>query len=232
LVQTGSLLLIGKFLIYALLFVQFIFLTSSFNLFRKHFPFEDYDEYLFGVGGLWNGTARAPDVLVLNLGLHTCFHSVAGLPTQNTTLVAQHKKDLKTLMRAIRTAVDRNKASGSSTDTGTEVPSPTLLPTTVVIQLAGRVGNSDPVPDRCSRTFNRLAAYEAHLQGFLVLEREEIERRLLFKSEYYEEVKFTKNNLHLENPAPNIIGTSLLTMISCLQRNGSDFNKKFAAYDV
>jgi hypothetical protein len=204
---------------------------------------------LFGVGGLWNGTARAPDVLVLNLGLHTCFHSVDGLRSQNTTLVAQHKKDLKTLMRAIRTAVDRNKGtssgagavsskvSGSSGGFGsagaeTEVPSPSLLPTTVIIQLSGRLGKSDPVLDLCSRTFNRLAAYEAHLQGFLVLEREEIERRLLFKSEFFEEVSYIKNLMHLENPGPNIVGTALLAMVACLERNGGDTNLKYQAPDV
>jgi hypothetical protein len=209
---------------------------------------------LFGVGGLWNGTARAPDVLVLNLGLHTCFHSVDGLRSQNTTLVAQHKKDVKTLMRAIRTAVDRNKGTSSGTSSGAsavgskgsgssggfgsagadaEVPPPSLLQnTTVIVQLSGRLGNSDPVLDRCSRTFNRLAAYEAHLQGFLVLEREEIERRLLFKSEFFEEVRYIKNLMHLENPGPNIVGTALLAMMACLERNGGDTNIKYQATDV
>ena len=58
-------------------------------------------------------------------------------------------------------------------------------------------------------------------QGFAVLEREEIERRLLFKGEHYIPTRNMKPNLHLESPAPNIIATALLTLISCLKKNES-----------
>lgn len=60
----------------------------------------------------------------------------------------------------------------------------------------------------------------------------EIERRILYKSEYWEGFFFIKSLLHLDNPAPNIVGTALLSLISCLERNGSDYNKRYLASDV
>jgi len=60
----------------------------------------------------------------------------------------------------------------------------------------------------------------------------EIERRILYKSEYWEGFFYIKSLLHLDNPAPNIVGTALLSLISCLERNGSDYNKKYLASDV
>lgn len=113
-------------------------------------------------------------------------------------------------MKAVRVAVDRTPSS--------------MPRTKVIVQLAGRGGGGDPAQDHCSRTVNRVAAYEGHLQGFAVLEREELERRLLYKSEFYSGVSFIKPLLHLENPAANIIGTSLVALIACLRRNGTDFN--------
>ncbi len=69
-----------------------------------------------------------------------------------------------------------------------------------------------------------MMALEAHRQGFSVLEREEIERRLLFKSENYEKTASMKNMLHLNNPAPQIVGTSLLGLISCLSIDSTNAN--------
>ena len=100
------------------------------------------------------------------------------------------------------------------------------------IQLPGRAAYGDPRHEHCSRHFNRLAAYEAHRQGFPVFYREEIERRILYKSEYWEGVRYLKPLLHLENPGPNIIGTALLSLVGCLLRNGSDFNTHFRGKDV
>ena len=121
-------------------------------------------------------------------------------------------------MSAVRVAIDRT---------------PRHMPRTmVIVQLAGRAGNSDPMGDHCSRTVNRVAAYEGHLQGFAVLEREEIERRLLYKSEFFSEVSYIKNLLHLENPSANIVGTSLLALVACLVRNGTDHNIKFRPSDI
>ena len=85
----------------------------------------------------------------------------------------------------------------------------------------GRAGGSEYAIDQCSWRFNRMLAHEAHKQGFAVLEREEIERRLLFKAEHYVPTRNMKPNLHLENPSPNIVATALLTLISCLKKNES-----------
>ena len=85
----------------------------------------------------------------------------------------------------------------------------------------GRTGNDEYLQDECIWRFNRILTHEAHKQGFAVLEREEIERRLLFKAEHYIPTRNMKPNLHLETPAPNIIATALLTLISCLKKNES-----------
>ena len=78
---------------------------------RKHFPYEDYDEWLFGEEGVWglNASAPRPDLLVLQMPLHTCVH---GLDPHreghhNASLIAQHEQDTAQLMRAVRGAVDR-----------------------------------------------------------------------------------------------------------------------------
>lgn len=155
---------------------------------------------------------------MLHIGLHTCNHAWESPTVQNNTMIAAHKQDTKTLMKAVRSAIERTPAS--------------MARTQVIVQLAGRVGLSQPSRDECSRTINRVTAYEAHLQGFPVIEREEIERRLLYKSEYYDKVEYMKPILHLDNPAPNIVGTSLLALIACLRRNGTDYNVKYRPDDV
>jgi hypothetical protein len=67
--------------------------------------------------------------------------------------------------------------------------------------------------------FKRTYLYVYINQGFAVFEREEIERRMLYKSEYNPKYRPLKFILHLEAPAPNIVSTSLLAMISCLTKN-------------
>lgn len=186
----------------------------------KHFPYEDYDEWLFGEQGLWQWNASAsnfPHVLVIHVGLHTCIHANNAHPT-NESMILQHERDIATMMVAVHKAVHRTPSDHHRTE--------------VIIQLPGRAGNSDAKLDRCSREFNRLLAHEAHKMGFSVFEREEIERRALFKSEFYTEKRTLKPLLHLENPGPNIVGTSLLGLITCLARNGTDHNIQFRPIDV
>lgn len=118
-------------------------------------------------------------------------------------MIARHEKDIKTMIQRIKQAVHRT---------------PAHLPRTIVIyQLPGRAGGSDPREDRCSREFNRILAREAHAEGSTVIEREEMERRLLYRSEFWSEYRSIKPNLHLEAPAPNIIATSMLYLLGCLQ---------------
>jgi hypothetical protein len=155
-------------------------------------------------------------VLVIHVGLHTCIHALSH--SNNASMVAQHEVDLQRMMNAIRKAIDRTPETSGKT--------------TVIIQLPGRAGGTVHTVDSCSRRFNRIAAKEAHLHGFVVFEREEIERRLLFKSEYLADHRSIKPLLHLENPAPNVVGTSLLGMITCLARNGSDHHMHFLPKDA
>lgn len=186
----------------------------------KHFTYEDYDQWLFSTDGPWKANSTKgsfPDILVVHLGLHTCVHSWTQ-SSQNFTMIRQHTEAIPVMMEAIRTAIDRTP--------------PELPRTVVIIQLAGRAGNSDPRGDRCSRQFNRALAYHAHRFGFVAFDREEIERRLLFKSEYFFNYRTMKPSLHLENPGPNIVGTSLLGLIGCLQRNGTELGRKFTPFDA
>lgn len=125
-------------------------------------------------------------------------------------MIRTHERDIATLMANVRAAIDRTPSH--------------MRRTTVVIQTAGRMGNSDSRGDRCTWRFNRILAAEGHKQGFVVLEREEIERRLLYKSEYYGAVRYIKPNLHIENPSANIVGTALLALVACLERNGTEYN--------
>ena len=176
----------------------------------KHFAYEDYDEWLFGVHGemgKWSNdkNIRRPDILTFQIGLHTCFHAVH--PTEvNQSMITRHEQDIPILMKAVKTAIERHTA-----DSGVN--------TVVIVSTAGRVGNPDPRFDQCSWRYNRILTHEAHKHGFVVLEREEIERRLLFKSEHYAATKTMKVALHLEAPAAQIIGTALLALISCLRKN-------------
>lgn len=114
------------------------------------------------------------------MGLHTCFHSWNHDHEKiNGTMIHNHQQDLRLLMEAIHRAVGRPAVAAADA----------TLRTTVILQTAGRIGNSDPLADYCSWRFNRILAYEAHRMGFVVLEREELERRLQFKSEYHPDFK-------------------------------------------
>jgi hypothetical protein len=124
-------------------------------------------------------------------------------------MIKQHEEDLPKLMKAVKTAIERQDTMYGQK-------------TIVIVSTAGRSSyTSDTRWDQCTWRYNRILAHEAHKHGFAVLEREEIERRLLFKSEHYFETRTTKPVLHLEAPSPQIVATSLLTLISCLRKNES-----------
>ncbi len=180
-------------------------------LHRKHFTWEDYDQWLFGESGVWSiqPETRRPDVLVLQMGLHTCIHAHSQATDVDTTLIQKHESQVKVLLAAVQGAVNRTRSDGKPK-------------TTVIVSTSGRQLSGDPRSDRCVWRFNRIVAHEAHKQSFIVFEREEIEHRLLFKSEFsITENVVVKPDMHLEVPAPQILATSLLHMISCLELNGT-----------
>jgi len=185
----------------------------------KHFPYEDYDDWVFGPSGLWSNdstsTARVPDVLVVQTGLHSCFHAFnPGNGHLNQTYVDGHTEDIKRMMKAIKEAVSRPRAS--SPDAGVASPS-SFNRTLVIFSTTGRIGNPSADLDRCIWSFNRVLVHEAHLLGFPVLEREEIERRLLFKSDFNPRLKLIKNGLHLAAPSPQIVATALNSLVGCMR---------------
>eukprot|EP01035_Chromulina_nebulosa_P024247 gene24247-31520_t len=168
----------------------------------KHFPYEDYDEWVFGESGVWgtNVSQPRPDVLVLQMPLHTCVH---GLDPHreghhNASMIQRHEEDTAVLMRAVKAAVDR--------------PPKTTM---VIVMTGGRnfIKGNDPRVNRCQWRLNRIAAHHAHLNGFPVFEREEIEHRLLFKSEFSPYNKPVTPHIHLDIPGPQIVSTALLAMV-------------------
>ncbi len=70
-------------------------------------------------------------------------------------------------------------------------------------------------------TTTRLVTDEAHKQGFPVLERAEIERRLMFKSLGHPKPALA-HEVHLAMPGPAISSTALLHMITCLSNYSVD----------
>jgi homogentisate 1,2-dioxygenase len=78
---------------------------------RKHFPYEDYDEWLFGESGVWsvNASERRPDLLVLQMTLHSCVHGMDPHREghHNASMIRKHEEDVAALMKAVRVAVDR-----------------------------------------------------------------------------------------------------------------------------
>jgi hypothetical protein len=124
----------------------------------------------------------------------------------NLTMLDNHISDIKLLMAGIRQAIDSHHER-------------TGQPKTIVIIVNGGRPSYGPDVSQCSWKFSRAATVEAHRHGFAVLEREEMERRLLFRSEYNEQYRTLKPILHLEMPAQSIISTALVGLASCLMRN-------------
>ena len=189
-------------------------MTIISNSYRKHFPYEDYDEWLFGDDGVWNvtGTQRVPDILVIQVSLHTCVHALDPHREnyQNETMIRNHENDYITLMKSIKKAINRPNIYNTKT--------------TVILMTGGRnfLKAHDTRGHRCQWRLNRIATHQAHLHGIPVFEREEIEHRYLFKSEYSPGHKNVQTHIHLDIPGPQIISTALLAMITCLERNGSN----------
>lgn len=147
--------------------------------------------------------------------MHSCWHThpeglySADLPDVNRTTLNRHFAGVQLLMQSVRRAIDAaNKATnGQST---TQV---------IVITSGATYSDNGTRMDDCISRFNRLFEIEAHKAGFAVLERGEIERRLMFKS-LQSELPLLTPQMHLPQPAQNIVATCLLSMIQCLTDSG------------
>jgi len=136
---------------------------------------------LFGEGGRWgtNFTARAPDILTIEVGLHTCVHA-----WDNATTLKRHEvrppvrplhvvarfvttpkhltscpmitqEDVPKLMKAITTAIGRRKTASGAT-------------TLVIISTAGRGEYNTQHSlkmSECTWRFARILTHEAHKAG-------------------------------------------------------------------
>lgn len=204
----------------------------------KHFPLEDYDDWMWGTSGPWgleSKETRRPDILVLGgMGLHSCWHAhpeinrmfpnngVSKLSLDdhhidhehiqvNDTLIASHASSVPRLMKLVKLAL--SKVNLNSTDSSNREH------TRVIISTVGMT--FIPRVDICINQFNKIVTDAAHEQGFPVFDRGEIERRLMRKSIGHNK-PLLLNDVHLERPGPAITSTALLGMITCLRNNSID----------
>jgi hypothetical protein len=153
-----------------------------------------------------------PDILVLQVGHSTCAPSSDPEKAKHqlhleAAVIDQHIQDIDKLFDAVKAAVTRG---------GTSSPK-----TTVIVSTASRVMIGNWAADKCIWRLNRITARAAHRRGFVVFEREEMEHRMYFKSEFQDDLRGLNVLDTQEPPVSHILSTSLLTMINCLQRNGT-----------
>jgi len=182
---------------------------------------------------------RRPDVLTIQTGLHTCVHArYTARDARNHTQEDRYIADLLPLMQNVRAVVNKRDAAALAALSASSPSSAAAAAaranhrnTTVIWVTSGRVGHrQEGLPmsdhDECVWRFNAFARRLAHRFGFAVLEREEIERRLLFVSQNHEKKvpkgEHLRFKMHLESPAPQIVATGLLLLARCL-RNESFF---------
>eukprot|EP01036_Dinobryon_divergens_P028403 gene28403-37340_t len=195
----------------------------------KHFPFEDYDSWFWGNEGPWikgfgGEGERRPDMLTVQFGMHSCWHaSPQGLYSGhlrevNSTMLESHLNQIPVLMASIRRAVDFTAEvyRNESLKTNTEARAPPIV--VIVTSGATGMGDNGTTIDNCILRFNRIASVVAHQYGFAVLERGEIERRLMYKS-LHSPQPLLAVDMHLPQPAQNIVATSLLHLFTCLNQS-------------
>lgn len=166
-------------------------------------------------------------------------------------MIHAHERNVHVLMKAIDTAVKRaagelkpesrkleeekkgEKKEGENVDREKEKDGVSTLPeskasgnpqkTTVIVSISGRHMKDDGRQDKCSWHINRVVTHQAHKHGFVVLEREEIEHRLLYRSEHNPDIKAVNPDVHLDIPGPQIVGTALLKLLECITKNESEY---------
>lgn len=133
-------------------------------------------------------------------------------------MLESHLAQIPVLMAAIRRAVDFT--ADVYKNESQKLNAPVKPPPIVVIVTSGATGMGDNATtiDNCILRFNRVAAIAAHQFGFAVLERGEIERRLMFKSLFSPQPTLTVD-MHLPQPAQNIVATCLLHLFTCLNQS-------------
>eukprot|EP01040_Poterioochromonas_malhamensis_P015762 gene15762-17701_t len=159
----------------------------------------------------WNQTHR-PDLFTVQTGLHSCYHSYPEmshhLKDVNQGILDKHKSDITKLMGAIRRAIDSNTIANSN-------------PTTVIVLTSGVTGFGHQYGrvDACIQNMNRATSEAAMRYGFAVLDRGEIERRLMYQS-YYSDNPYFNHEMHLSPPTQQLISSLLLHLYQCLDSKG------------
>ena len=129
------------------------------------------------------------------------------LTKANSSMIESHIDSIPKLMRAIRSAIERPGENRTRH---------------VIIVTSGSSGTAKAtLVDECIVKVNRVTADEAHRHGFAVLERGEIERRLLHKS-IGSKNPFLSVAMHLGQPAQSIVATAMLKLLTCLETIGYD----------
>lgn len=146
--------------------------------------------------------ARSPDVLFVQLGHFACLLPFNG-STGHDQLVGKTEGNVKQFMSNLHDLVRKKHAQ---------------VNTTVIISLSSRSLLPTPQADYCTWRLNRMIAYEAHVKGFIALEREEIEMRLLFRSERSPEPMKAGKAL-LAFPGSQIVAASFVSLLNCLKEN-------------
>jgi hypothetical protein len=189
----------------------------------KHFVYEDYDDYLWGDDGLFRSdkSIRKPDLLIVQTGLHSCHHSHADGYSKrykpwvvNYTMISRHLSEIPKLVTSIRQAVNRGK----------------LGDTMVLMMTSGYSLNQKSQLDQCVNKFNRMMTNVAHSNGFPVMDRGEIERRLIYKYRDSPEESPLKLGIHLSQPAQSIIASTLVRMIQCLKTENTTMSYSYLKF--
>lgn len=175
----------------------------------KHFVYEDYDQWLWGPEGPWiqgfeGRGLRRPDVLSIQTGLHAVYHYVAN----ETNVWNADMYRIPLLFEKIRHAIDHPPPPGL----GDKWEAPTL----VIIVTSGTVYS--PGAENAVSAYNRMAVEQAEKFGFAVLDRGEIERRVLVRSLHSSHPIVTRA-LHFGFPVPHIITTMFLHLYTCLTKH-------------
>eukprot|EP00428_Durinskia_dybowskii_P070363 CAMPEP_0170414504 /NCGR_PEP_ID=MMETSP0117_2-20130122/32102_1 /TAXON_ID=400756 /ORGANISM="Durinskia baltica, Strain CSIRO CS-38" /LENGTH=176 /DNA_ID=CAMNT_0010672395 /DNA_START=159 /DNA_END=689 /DNA_ORIENTATION=- len=148
-------------------------------------------------------------------------------------MIQAHLDAIPKLMKAIRLAIDRdvklapdNKQAATGAAGAAEEAAATAKQTRVrvIVLTSGSTGMEvgGVSIDTCIQRFNRASTIAAHKYGFAVLDRGEIEHRLMAKSTLSPQ-PILNSDMHLPQPGQNLIATTLLHLMTCLDKNASNY---------
>lgn len=152
-----------------------------------------------------------PNAVILQVGFMACYLPFNDSLHFQESLITDSEKKIQPLLTTIKQSILSSHSAISK-------PNSNVQTTALVISLAGRSLLSNDKANYCTWKLNRMIAYEAHKLNIPVLEREEIEHRLLFRSEPLADTVVTLKEIN-KIPGPQIVGASLISLLSCLETN-------------